>query len=468
MPAQEYNYEENFGGYSSLDEDDSDRDSERRRHDPRHQAAATSPAGASRHAVLNRYMVPGRNINPLFRPTGPVQPSVTHTSASASATATDSTTRSDSGRPKEHPETNFNAFLISQLTRMEEQNSNLKEEICLMKKEQELFFLENQKKLEKGFKDINKYVEDVSALKEVFKEVVGIMTGERIRFIDHTGENVTPQEAARIGNPSTTTQSHQAHSRLTNWQEYSMHASILAGDPRVKPEPGLSDFEAGEYDEGQSDGSVNDDGVALNNPSVIRNTNDNNSQQDHDIGNGSGGRNSDRNVGTSYRLNRAIQNVTDAAREYFEGLPGQPSVLSLERRYGSTWRRSAKERTLFTKRMTIIKRIIDIKEDPSKYGLSLPDNKINRNQAIKVVENIRLGNNTFKGHHCRLSMSQLYEYFSKRMDKIEDYSLTLKRRGKPRRIFLLEEREARLSLQQLNGVSNTSNSTPENDNVTER
>ncbi|QHS75382.1 Euc1p SPAR_M02270 [Saccharomyces paradoxus] len=459
MPAREYNYVEGFGEYGSLDDDDSDRDSERRNHDPRQRTITTSPTSVSRHAALNRYMVPGRNSNPLFRATDPAQPPIAPTSTAGP------NNRSGPGRIKEHPETNFNAFLIAQLTRMEEQNSNLKEEISLMKKEQELFFLENQKKLEKGFKDINKYVEDVSAMKEVFKEVVGIMTGERIRFIDHTGENVTPQEAARVGNPSKSTQTHESHSRLTNWQEYSMHASILAGDPRIKPEPGLSDFENGEYDENQSDSNGNSENIALNNPDSTTNDDDINNQRD-----GTGNENDIRNrggyVGTSYKLNRAIQNVTDAAREYFEGLPGQPSVLSLERRYGSTWRRSAKERTLFTKRMTIIKRIIDIKEDPSKYGLSLPENKISRNQAIKVVENIRLGNNTFKGHHCRLSMSQLYEYFSKKMDKLEDYSLTLKRRGKPRRIFLLEEREARLSLQQPRSIPNSSTSTPENDHDT--
>lgn len=192
-----------------------------------------------------------------------------------------------------------------------------------------------------------------------------------------------------------------------------MHASILAGDPRIKPEPGLSDFENGEYDGNESDENATTRNLPLNNPDSVSNADDSNNQLD-----GTGNENDIRNrrgcVGTSYKLNRAIQNVTDAAREYFEGLPGQPSVLSLERRYGSTWRRSAKERTLFTKRMTIIKRIIDIKDDPNKYGLSLPENKISRNQAIKVVENIRLGNNTFKGHHCRLSMSQLYEYFSKK------------------------------------------------------
>ncbi|AJS66337.1 CCQ_1a_G0041040.mRNA.1.CDS.1 [Saccharomyces cerevisiae] len=462
MPAREYNYVEGFGGYGSLDDDDSDRDSERRNHDLGQRTITTSPTGVSRHAALNRYMIPGR-INPLFRPTDAAQPPIVSTSTSASAT--EPTNRIGPGRIKETPETNFNAFLIAQLTRMEEQNANLKEEISLMKKEQELFFLENQKKLEKGFKDINKYVEDVSAMKEVFKEVVGIMTGERIRFIDHTGENVTPQEAARVGNPSTSTQAHQSQSRSTNWQEYSMHASILAGDPRIKPEPGLSDFENGEYDGNESDENATTRNLPLNNPDSVSNADDSNNQLD-----GTGNENDIRNrrgcVGTSYKLNRAIQNVTDAAREYFEGLPGQPSVLSLERRYGSTWRRSAKERTLFTKRMTIIKRIIDIKDDPNKYGLSLPENKISRNQAIKVVENIRLGNNTFKGHHCRLSMSQLYEYFSKKMDKLEDYSLTLKRRGKPRRIFLLEEREARLSLQQPHSIPNSSTGTPEHDQDT--
>lgn len=115
--------------------------------------------------------------------------------------------------------------------------------------------------------------------------------------------------------------------------------------------------------------------------------------------------------------------------------------MFLERRYGSTWRRSAKERTLFAKRMCIIHKINDVKDSPKKYGL--PD-KLHRNQAIKVVENIRLGNNNFKGHNCRLSVSQLYTYFSKKMDKMDDYSLDLKTKGEPRRNHLMRERMARL------------------------
>lgn len=131
MPAREYNYVEGFGGYGSLDDDDSDRDSERRNHDLGQRTITTSPTGVSRHAALNRYMIPGR-INPLFRPTDAAQPPIVSTSTSASAT--EPTNRIGPGRIKETPETNFNAFLIAQLTRMEEQNANLKEEISLMKR----------------------------------------------------------------------------------------------------------------------------------------------------------------------------------------------------------------------------------------------------------------------------------------------------------------------------------------------
>lgn len=308
----------------------------------------------------------------------------------------------------ERPDRAFLSFLVDQLTKVEEQNEWLKAKVIQLEKEQEEFYLDGQKRMEVGFRNVAKCVEEVSAMKEVFKEIVGIMSGERVRFVDHARQNVTSDEARRVSS-STLLANNSSRERQERRQQYENDYVTLNGDSPVKTEDSLGSSMA------------------------LHGANENNARED--------AREASLNQMANYKINRAIQSVHDVAREYFEGLPNRPSLMSLERRYGSTWRRSSKERTIFAKRMCIINKINDVRENPSHYGL--PET-LNRNMAIKVVENIRLGNNNFKGHHCRLSLSQLYTYFSKKMDRSEDYSLSLKNRGEPRRIYLMREREARL------------------------
>lgn len=318
-----------------------------------------------------------------------------------------------SGSDNERPDSPFLSFLVDQLTKVEEQNEWLKNKVLQLEKEQEEYYLDGQKRMEIGFRNVAKCVDEVGAMREVFKEIVGIMSGERVRFVDPSNENVTNEEVQRVSS-STLLSNNSRRERQERRQQYEADYMALNGDSSIKTEEPLEDLgviqNEDDYEDGDGDDSDSGQGIEYR-----------------------------RSI--NYKINRAIQSVHDVAREYFEGLPGRPSLLSLERRYGSTWRRSSKERTLFAKRMCIINKINDVRKNPIHYGL--PDS-INRYMAIKVVENIRLGNNNFQGHHCRLSLSQLYTYFSKKMDQLEDYSLSLKIRGEPRRIYLMREREARL------------------------
>ncbi|QLG72590.1 hypothetical protein HG535_0D02980 [Zygotorulaspora mrakii] len=355
----------------------------------------------------------------------------------------------------------FQSFLIDQLAKVQEQNEDLLARIKRLEKEQEEFYISGQKKMETGFKNVKKCTEDVAAMKEVFKEIVGIMTGERVRFIDHAQESITDGDAQRVSSSSLLASNSRQETRARVRQSIS-DVAALNGIPEFKVEESevYSGFLSPDiYDDtrrsnngqqrvfgmGSSEQTQNNGGDSDGNEDV-----QNNETNSHDlwIPTDSGGTpHVDSATSLSmdsipnYRMNRAIQSVHDVAREYFEGFPGRPSLMFLERRYGSTWRRSSKERTLFAKRMCIIHKINDIRDNPKKY--ELPE-RIHRNQAIKVVENIRLGNNNFKGHNCRLSISQLYTYFSKKMDTLQDYSLELKKRGEPRRNHLMRERMARL------------------------
>lgn len=61
-----------------------------------------------------------------------------------------------------------------------------------------------------------------------------------------------------------------------------------------------------------------------------------------------------------YVMNRSIQTVTDIWREYEEGLPGQPSVKSLNEKFRSSWRRDAKENKFYSRRKEIYAAIEEI------------------------------------------------------------------------------------------------------------
>ncbi|KAG0670775.1 hypothetical protein C6P45_001784 [Maudiozyma exigua] len=374
-------------------------------------------------------------------------------------------------------------FMIDQMTKVQEQNDILKQKIETLEKEQESYYIDGAKRLERGFKDINKVMTDMSELKKLFKEVVGIMSGERLRFLDHSDENAIEPTSRVLATPVTAANSGASDSIQERRNEarhvYERDSSIVNNSQRItiKQEslgafgalPSLSVLRRLHRNEYGGRGTS-----PLN--SVAREGSDNPFEErihrrylmeDETNLNAiiEAQRNGQRELENTirmdqwrdYRINTAVQSVYDVAKEYWEGFPGKPSLVQLERKFGSTWRRSSGQRTLFAKRKCIITKIENILADPKKYDL--PEG-LTRNQAIKVVENVRLGNNNFKGNICLLSLSQLYEYFSKKKDILSDYALTVKKRGIPRRSILQREREKSLS------EITTGNATPENQSQT--
>ncbi|XBW37232.1 hypothetical protein QEN19_002815 [Hanseniaspora menglaensis] len=140
-----------------------------------------------------------------------------------------------------------------------------------------------------------------------------------------------------------------------------------------------------------------------------------------------------------YTLSRHISTVSKLAEEYFEGINGCPSVLSLDLKFGNLWRKN--DRSFYSKRMAIINKIKDICENPGKYDINSEfinkDGTINLSLAIKIVENIRLGNNrgSRSDSHkpSEMSLNGLYVYFKSKRDCKDDYDVLLKFKGLPKK-----------------------------------
>ncbi|SCU94621.1 LADA_0G09780g1_1 [Lachancea dasiensis] len=311
------------------------------------------------------------------------------------------------------PDLSSNAFrtlVLKQLTRIQEQNDALEARIRQLDQDQQDFYVDTCEKLDRGFRRVDKGFEELGSMKEVFKEIVGIMSGERVRFIDHSNENITADEAEGVGESLLLASNFNPAERV---QQAAMRSGRRTREPSVKQE-------------------VSEPWQSLNYPNFGAPSGSGNpgaGDEDEQL--------NDRAV--NYRLNRLLKTVTDVAREYFEGLPGQPSVAALERRFGPSWRCQASERSFFAKRMQIINRIIDVKDHPEKYNLP---GDITRRKAVRVVENLRLGNNSFHGRATRMTLNQLYIYLAKKMDKPEDYHLHLREFARPRRDLLIAQRNA--------------------------
>ncbi|KAJ5110851.1 short-chain dehydrogenase [Penicillium argentinense] len=95
-----------------------------------------------------------------------------------------------------------------------------------------------------------------------------------------------------------------------------------------------------------------------------------------------------------YSLSRTTQTVPEVWREWICGLGANPSVQSLERSYGATWRPSSRERVMFCRRKVIIDEIY------ARYGKGL-----SLDAAVEELELVR----------CRgkLSLYQLSQLLSK-------------------------------------------------------
>lgn len=356
-------------------------------------------------------------------------------------------------------------LMLEEFEFIQQEQRAIKERLEVLEKEQEKFHIGGYKRMDQGFKNVSKCLKQMEGMNEVFKEVIGIISGERIRFIDHSNESLNSHDARTAVSSSLLEvngiRSNGQGSRNANsWSDMmSRDRTILEGNmnSRIKQEtqsvwdlPPPSDAAHGEPVHGSSLlrdlGSGNEAGdypPALSTGrgrSNIENINDGLQNRDDgranegvDGGVANGGNDVNNNTYNGfvqrYRMNRAIKTVTDLAREYYEGLPGQPSVMALERRFGSTWRSSAGERTFFHKRYVIIQRIENVINNPAKYNLP---HDITRRKAVKVIENIRVGNNTYNsGAPCFMTLAQLYLYFSKHMDTVADYSLDLKHKDVP-------------------------------------
>ncbi|AMD21796.1 HFL060Wp [Eremothecium sinecaudum] len=316
-------------------------------------------------------------------------------------------TADDSNNYKDH----LQELILDQITKVQERQEQLDSKIDRLAKEQEEFYLSEYKKMDQGFKEVSKCLKEVNVMKEVFKEIVGVMTGDRVRFIDHSNENCVQEDTTGINQSDLLVDNmrREMQRRQTDWIRDRI-ALETRTNHRVKSEFENDRMVQQMYLQPEREGAgASEDSLARVPPEDF----------------------------PTYRMNRAIRSVTDLAREYFEGLRGKPSVMSLERRFGSTWRNSSKERTFFHKRMCIINKINDVKDNPTKF--SLPAG-MTRKMAIKVVENMRLGNNSFKGKRCCLTLSQLYVYLSKKMDTPSDYSLELKHVGKTTRELITQAR----------------------------
>ncbi|SCU90033.1 LANO_0D07338g1_1 [Lachancea nothofagi CBS 11611] len=314
--------------------------------------------------------------------------------------------------PSEFSASAFQALMIDQLAKIQEQNEGLKTRIVQLEQDQREFYIDTCKKLERGARSADKSAHELNAMKEVFKEIVGVMSGERVRFLDHSGENVTTQEAANISESLLLSSNHESVRRR---QE-----AVMYRDSRA-----LDTLHVLKQEDTDIWSRLNHPDFAA--PSAQTESSDYAGDQNENI----------QDRAANYKMNRLLKTVTDVAREYFEGLQGQPSVMALERRFGPSWRCRPSERSFFAKRMQIINRIVDIKKHPSKYNL--PDG-ITRKKAIRVVENMRLGNNSFHGQATRMTLNQLYIYLAKKMDTPNDYSLQLLEFARPRRDLLLEKR----------------------------
>lgn len=158
-----------------------------------------------------------------------------------------------------------------------------------------------------------------------------------------------------------------------------------------------------------------------------------------------------------YRLNRKLESVADVAQEYFHGLQHQPSVQSLDARYGTSWRKT--DRSFYSKRMTIINKIKHVKENPGSYDLPAD---MTLSMATRVIENIRLGNNTLSKDNpdgcIKLSLTGLYTYFQKKQDIVSDYSLILREEGKTRQEIALRKRYGQIGHNTYAPGSDTSDS----------
>ena len=61
-------------------------------------------------------------------------------------------------------------------------------------------------------------------------------------------------------------------------------------------------------------------------------------------------------------MSRCLETVEEAYREWYIGLNGAPSIVEMEQRYGTKWRRAGADRKYFQRRKKIMEKIRNVSE----------------------------------------------------------------------------------------------------------
>ncbi|SSD61881.1 uncharacterized protein SCODWIG_03642 [Saccharomycodes ludwigii] len=353
----------------------------------------------------------------------------------------------------------INNFVVDQVSQMQQVQEKLKIQMDNFSKEQEAFYLHNSAKMTKMEQKFDKVHSELKNVLGFFHEVVGIMNGSRVWNNNHLSSNSASKLESNRADSSATSNTLSTDKNKNNGGNPTVSAVIensnntdceltknvrsnvsnilttalsldeqIIRQSRIKQEP-IADAELLERV------SVNikkrrRGQAVLDNESIAE-------PGEH-----------------IYKLNRALETVTDVAQEYFHGLKNHPSVLSLDSKYGPRWRKN--DRSFYTKRKTIITKILEVKNNPANFNINGP---IDLKTAIRVVENIRLGNNLYGredvNRPLRMTLNQLYTYFSAHKDdKRQDYSIHLKKVGKTRKQYALMNKYMRNNRTGSNAVSN--------------
>jgi len=93
----------------------------------------------------------------------------------------------------------------------------------------------------------------------------------------------------------------------------------------------------------------------------------------------------------NYSMSRGIVSIPDLWREWSEGLCGNHAVSDLEKRWGTQWRRSEKEKKFFNRRYIILK---EIERYAHEHGISIQTavdeaerRRIQRNCSLNWLSN---------------------------------------------------------------------------------
>jgi ribosomal protein S19E (S16A) len=94
-------------------------------------------------------------------------------------------------------------------------------------------------------------------------------------------------------------------------------------------------------------------------------------------------------------MSRSLTSVSELWKEFHEGIAGNPSIQSLEERYGNTWRKSSSDSKFFSKRRLIIEKVLDIVQ---KEGVTTKEaiSKLDTFRGSKTLDWLSKNRNSYE------------------------------------------------------------------------